>query len=139
MRDAERKRLVKLIKEAHKKSAEAIHEHIMDTVKTKGRFNSKTDGDRQSMYEIEADYLLENGVIVPPCTVGDKVWEIEYSVGSYELWETRPLETEVKAVCILTENDYYKIDSIGKDVFLTREEAEQALRKEDESNGAHIR
>ena len=24
-----------------------------------------------------ADYLLENGVIVPPCKVGDKVWFVE--------------------------------------------------------------
>jgi hypothetical protein len=74
MREAERKRLVKLIEEAHKKSAEAIHEHIMDTLKTKGRFNSKTDADRQSIYEIEADHLLENGIIVPPCKAGDSIY-----------------------------------------------------------------
>ena len=70
-----------------------------------------------------ADYLLANGVIVSPCKVGAKVWEIEYEIGSYELWEARPLETEVKAICILTENDYYPIDRVGKVVFFTKEEA----------------
>ena len=27
-------------------------------------------------FEGAADYLLENGVIVPPCKVGDTVWEL---------------------------------------------------------------
>jgi hypothetical protein len=64
-----------------------------------------------------------------PCEVGQTVYEIEYSIGSYELWEARPLETKVKAICILTENDYYPLGRVGKDVFLSREEAEKALKE----------
>lgn len=76
-----------------------------------------------------ADHLLANGIIVPPVKVGDTVWEIEYTVGSYELWEAHPLETEVKAICVLTEYDYHPISAVGKDVFLTREDAEQSLKE----------
>ncbi len=73
-----------------------------------------------------ADYLLENGVIVLPCKVGDTVYELKY----YHC-------------CTNPELDFYDIDEksfgldmlnkIGKTVFLTREEAEQAL-KERENN-----
>lgn len=88
--------------------------------------------------EVVADYLLDSGVIVPPCKVGDTVWfelygQIESAViyhctyesshrglllsGAYAK-DTRGLE--------LTFNQ----NSLGKGVFLTREEAEQALKGE---------
>ena len=86
---------------------------------------------KQSNYIYDlADYLLENGVIVPPCKVGDTVYEIEYDVGSYELWEARPIESKVTAICLLTEYDYYPLDKVGEDVFLTRKEAERAVEEE---------
>ena len=83
-----------------------------------------------------ADYLIENGVILPPCKVGDTVWfelygQIESAVvyhctcelsrrgcvisGAYAK-DTRGLELSFDG------------NSIGKTVFLTREEAEQALK-----------
>ena len=138
MREAERKRLVELIEEAHKKSAEAIHELIMDTVKVKGRFNSKTDGDRQSIYEIEADCLLENGIIVPPCKVGQTVWEIVgeriYEAKVAGLMATADEEglTLVFATRMyhgksISGSEFYSKD-IGKTVFLTKAEAEYALK-----------
>ena len=79
-----------------------------------------------------ADHLLANGVIVPPCKVGDTVYEIEYGIGSYELWEKNLCKTEVKAICILTENDYHPLNRIGKDVFLTKEDGEQVLKEREE-------
>ncbi len=82
-----------------------------------------TDDERRGKL---ADYLLENGVIVLPCKVGDTVYELKY----YHC-------------CTNPELDFYDIDEktfgldmlnkIGKTVFLTREEAEQAL-KERENN-----
>ena len=93
--------------------------------------------------EALAEHLLENGVIVPPCMVGDTV---------YALWSV-PTETkyivycaEVKKIsqykknCQLTtffelepiefrgRRKEYQIDDFGKTVFLTRESAEQALK-----------
>ena len=86
--------------------------------------------------EILADYLLENGVIVPPCKVGDKVYVIEDWVYSKFLEEK-----EVGAISIQGTNDFSKelwedcrggligaFADFGKTVFLTREEAEKALK-----------
>ena len=90
--------------------------------------------------ETIADYLIENGVIVPPVKVGDTV----YCTDSYRHL-IKPLEIigfEVdytKRICkyYCSGGDYtpawFKPTEIGKTVFLTREEAEKAL-KESEDN-----
>lgn len=75
--------------------------------------------------EVVADYLLDNGVIVPPCEVGTVVYRVckqKYPVDSYRMhWE--------EDWVILTRLfDLSMIPEIGKTVFLTREEAEQALK-----------
>lgn len=85
-----------------------------------------------------ADHLLENGVIVPPCKVGQTV----YAVSNNKVYKTRVFsmvaETEDKKwVYILKCNIFdgismFKTFLFGKTVFLTKEEAEQKLRKEDE-------
>ena len=90
--------------------------------------------------EMVADYLLENGVIVPPVQVGATV----YCTDSYRHL-IKPLEIigfEVdytKRICkyYCRGGDYtpawFKPAEMGKNVFLTREEAEKAL-KESEDN-----
>lgn len=80
-----------------------------------------------------ADHLLANGVIVPPCKVGETVWFIRNG---------KIIETKVDKIVLKYRGLYIKLDcnsmyetscnSIGKTVFLTKEEAEKALRKEDE-------
>ena len=80
-----------------------------------------------------ADYLISNGVIVPPCKVGDTVYRISKRYGG---WCVLP-----RTVCSIR----YSLDSrgniawylfttiedrIGETVFLTSEEAEQALKGE---------
>ena len=72
-----------------------------------------------------ADYLIENGVIVLPCKVGDVVYRVckqKYPVDSYRMhWE--------EDWVILTRLfDLSMIPEIGKTVFLTREEAKRALK-----------
>ena len=81
-----------------------------------------------------ADYLLEHGVTVPPCKVGDTVYRpsnclgvVQFVIISFNIYESEMFFTDD------SENIIYLSD-IGKTVFLTREEAEQALR-ERESNG----
>ena len=93
-----------------------------------------------------ADYLLEHGVIVPPCKVGDMVWWVTTivdenceekpdillgEIASFSMQE-EGLWTFCRYVCGLT--FWHLVSDIGKTVFLTREEAEQAL-KERENNG----
>lgn len=78
-----------------------------------------------------ADYLLANGVIVPPCKVGDKVYFDTYlhgdSVGvqSHKVINVKyVITTEPSKGGIGAEIPDY---AFGKTVFLTREEAEKAL------------
>lgn len=72
-----------------------------------------------------ADYLLENGVIILPCKIGDTVYRVckkKYDVDGYgKQWEEDwGIVTNTFHLGMLYE--------IGKNVFLTREEAEEVLR-----------
>lgn len=92
-------------------------------------------GDRERL----ADHLLSNGVIVPPCKVGDTVYfpmetngecEPYVDVGTvfcigfderHTMWISARYESGLKY--------YHTSDDFGKTVFLTREDAEKALRE----------
>lgn len=89
-----------------------------------------------------ADHLLENGVIVPPCKVGDKVWflNIYPSICMYRnfVYEAMVVRVYVEhdnelTLAIRVKNEWGTIEyqrireEIGKTVFLTREEAGKAL------------
>lgn len=84
-----------------------------------------------------ADYLIANGVIVPPCKVGDTVYEPqplrnriqEYEITTYKWnghfwWFTWVLKDRNG---IYTDVEGFSSHQINKAVFLTREEAEAAL------------
>ena len=108
-----------------------------------------------------ADYLLSNGVIVPPCKIGDTVYQPSYKFTKCSIYDYAPrycedsfccgcesacdsvqqpyiYEGKVVSVRITKEQIYLsvsfqeKFDSssfiLGKTVFLTREEAERALK-----------
>ena len=75
-----------------------------------------------------ADHLLANGVIVPPCKVGDKVYSCigrEYYVRRIIIKDGMPttflLESGLYGQLCVTESDF------GSLAFLTKEEAEKAL------------
>ena len=83
----------------------------------------RTEPETGSFADYLADYLLEHGVIVPPCKVGDTVYSIEMRI--VDKWLKYKV-CEIPFSLTLWENGW-------EDVFLTREEAEQAL-KERENN-----
>lgn len=98
------------------------------------------------------DFLLANGVIVPPCKVGDIVYALHWHWGTYLKGDIMPYQiTNI----IITQNkkgvwikkyrameiqngktiDWqlnFEFDEIGDTVFLTREEAEKALAERSE-------
>lgn len=89
--------------------------------------------------EVVADYLLDNGVIVPPCKVGDKVYIIDED---YATECDEPCVVEVGVLMLFIGKHGIAVDlslplgfrlntmaAVGKNVFLTREEAEKALRE----------
>ena len=91
--------------------------------------------------EYVADYLLANGVIVPPCKVGASIYEItrnfisEFRVRFIEIGTCSNLFLHTDLVSgIVYSGEVFHESEIGKTVFLTREEAEKAL-KERENNG----
>ena len=97
-----------------------------------------------------ADYLLANGVIIPPCKVGDDVWVIDREDGEAVGVSCVLFLAKSKGCIIATAqiNDYdldeiieYHINETqdeydtnlmvysDDDCFLTREEAEKALKR----------
>lgn len=86
----------------------------------------------ESWPETLADYLLEHGVIVPPCKVRDTVWMVRNL--QIERWKVVGIEKTAKDMKIAIK--YSKtccapisINTchIGEIIFLSREEAEAAL------------
>lgn len=91
-----------------------------------------------------ADYLLANGVIVPPCKVGDTVYSFCDDFGVVLPYFVENLRIGFmdkdrnywcyEANCHTEETDElldeidFDLDDLGKTVFLTREEAEKALK-----------
>ena len=90
-----------------------------------------------------ADYLIENGVIVSPCKVGDVVYAyreyfgiLKYLVSKFSVsymgkendylyWEAVAYAPDTDE---LLDEMEFDIDEIGKYVFFTYEEAEQKLK-----------
>ena len=133
MRESERKRLVGLIDKAHMDhvffSTEMALAGNYDGVGTFGEFASKR--------------LLDSGVVVPPCKVGQTVYYVSNSPMSlsveantvYEAHITRIVTTQYGTTLVIQIHNSYgcteipDIDEWGKTVFPTREEAEAKLQE----------
>ena len=81
-----------------------------------------------------ADYLLENGINVPPCKIGDTIYLLKTLCDGKN---TVVIEADIVSSFVITKkqilamiSDYHSIsnDGFGKIAFLTREEAEKALK-----------
>ena len=89
-------------------------------------------------YEKIADYLLANGVIIPPCKVGDTVWLIPTYNGKPYCGvcvdKVQMIGITSRGVHIKARNhhDHNKMYMLGKSIFLTKEEAEQALKEREQ-------
>ena len=82
--------------------------------------------------EMIADDLIADGWIRPPCKVGDKIYiAAEVTKKIVECTVIGCWMCEGNCTVITDCGTIYNL-SFDKTVFLTREEAEQALRKEDE-------
>ena len=80
-----------------------------------------------------ADHLLANGVIVPPCNVGQTIYFLGgirgKSIKSATVEEIIINDNGVRDLLVTTENGVTFEDSI-ETFYLTREEAERALKGE---------
>ena len=93
-------------------------ERLIDLIREAKKYtkNANSDLERNMIF---AEYLLEHGVIVPPCKVGDTVYSIEMRI--VDKWVKYKV-CEIPFSLTLWENGW-------KDIFLTREEAERALKE----------
>ena len=79
-------------------------------------------------YEVRtAAHLIANGVILPPCKVGDTIYQIDgvriYASTIHEITYTS------SKVIFVTENIVFDEQAINNSIFLTHEEAEKALER----------
>ena len=93
------------------------------------------DGCARHWAEVIADYLLANGVIVPPCKVGDTVYVIpKYNGNPYcgvVSDKIQMIGITNRGIHIKTrgKSNFNKTYMLGKTVFLTKEEAEKTLEE----------
>ena len=115
----DRERLIELLKGAEVKVAEELTRPL----------------ELEEWLGIYADYLLANGVIVPPCKGGNTIYMLvtrhtvcfEYPNGKMQRVENQ--HTFIKETCLTKANFFKVIDRLGKTVFLTKEEAETKLKE----------
>lgn len=123
----ERERLIELLKNAKKYATSTMaHLNIDEAIDI-------------SYDDLQADYLLENGVVVLPCKMNDHVWFIKSAFSVL----VKPLEARIIDIrgisidrnilyeSITLYNDLarrFTSNDIGTKVFLTKEEAEQAIQ-----------
>ena len=96
--------------------------------------------------EYEAEFLLKNGVIVPPCKVGDTVWVIRSQTSNGK--NLYILEDRVKRIvmerqeCLQPAWTRIEFENITSEfewgfsnIFLTKEQAEKVLAEKRADNG----
>lgn len=125
--NGERKKLIELLKNAKKYATSTMaHLNIDEVIDI-------------SYDDLQADYLLENGVVVLPCKINDHVWFIKsaFSVLA-KPFEARiidirgiSIDRNILYESITLYNDLarrFTSNDIGTKVFLTKEEAEHAIQ-----------
>lgn len=127
-------RLVELLQEASTEAGKHFRETTKKVLAEKGRFNSATDIDRKNIYEVEADYLLENGVIVPPYKVGTRIYAVVSRTSDnknfYIVEDEITHYRIVDGLTIMCLKEHLGLPDFKWDkVFSTREEAEAKLKE----------
>lgn len=85
--------------------------------------------DKEGIYlDKVADYLLANGVIVPPCKAGDTVYINVFSVEILER-QVKSIEIVQSGIVIHCGDVFVEADDFGKIAFLTRKEVEQTKKR----------
>lgn len=108
-----KERLVELVKKAHNEQKYLTSDKSINAI---------------------ADYLLENGVIVPPCKVGGVVYSVCDCINRPEKLFITALHQYEKYISFSalsrSQRKYvFETTDIGKTVFLTKEEAEAKLKE----------
>ena len=125
----DRDRLIKLLKQAN-----TLYLDYLESIDQKGLI------DTEGRAKFFADYLISNDVIVLPCKVGDKVYIVKSRTSDDK--NLYIIEDVVKRIVFDKSEDtgfihsrieFFNTSSISdwlfQNIFLTREEAEKALKE----------
>lgn len=86
----------------------------------------------RSKAELIAEYLIENGVVLLPCKVGDVVYRIMTSphtkIKSIKETKVCRIAVDADGIYLFCQHCAAAKSELGKNVFLSREEAERALK-----------
>ena len=129
MADADRERLIEILKLGSCPSPYLCDE------------NCKYANLERCYEERTADLLLEHGVVLLPCKVGDRLYEVT-GRKTVSVYKVRAIRVELFSLFIewdIVEGIVWKslvinANEFGKTVFLTREEAERALKEREDND-----
>lgn len=120
MQNDMRDRLIKLIRQTH---CVEVWDYWNDDFK------------EPNPIETLADYLIKNGVVLPPCRVGDTVYFIPKYITDWIHDDVEYIKITKDSFIIKTVADWYFDEGdFGKTVFLTKDQVEQKLKEMRESN-----
>jgi hypothetical protein len=110
-----------------------MRERLIELIQT------SVDGCARHWAEVIADYLIDNGVVVPPCKVGQTVYVVDKRLNVWWQGEVDCVYCNKNSFeyGILFDNDEYGAYN-EEDVFFTKEEAEQELKGGRNENTVHI-
>lgn len=93
--------------------------------------NSRNGAERYHA-DVIADHLLENGVIIPPCSLGQTVYRIAKCCGTYVVLDREVLSMVYRIDCFgegVWEIFTTANDVLGRSVFLSRDQAEAVCKE----------
>lgn len=131
----QKERLVELLKDFHKPT----EDDDWDKEELEIYRDEEAVKETEAYYDELADFFLSNGVIVPPCKVGDTLYAMWYRPISKKYFIT-PIVVEGMVFekddwYITTSNDgCFFGDLLNVDWFITQGAAEQALKERNDEN-----
>ena len=91
---------------------------------------SAVGGCAKNWADVIADHLLSEGIVVPPCKVGDKLYNKDSLIDDCCYWEIVKFEIYADECGVVDDSgNWHSFEDIGKTVFLTRELADKALER----------
>ena len=125
----DRERLIELLKETEE-HPEKTCPHYLEADCFDCPYDRGEDCDREAR---KADYLLANGVIVPPCKVRDRLYAIFNNKVVKGIAKSLEIVIEENKISYIVGLQFFKGImmikgfSFGENIFLTKEEAEAKL------------
>ena len=114
-----------------------MRNRLIELLKKADEYASGVCTDYDEAQEVCADYLLAEGVIVPPCFIGQEIWHItkhydgriEIRKGKVSMLQQKSDKSWKIRITVNSSVWDFTPNEIGTEYFLTREEAEKALER----------